>query len=221
MSYRIGLVHATLNAVEPMNAAFRKYAPNVECLNFLDEGLIKALNETGQITPEMIQRLEDLVHKAEASGVDGVLLTCSSFTPQARLVQSKFDMPVLSVDLAMLEQAVEMGHYIGLIATVAAAGPTSEKILIELAEEKGKEISVVTEVVTEAFKALNQGNTAQHDALIQDKIAELSGHCDVIVLAQISMIRALEADRAYPKPVLTSPEISIAAILSALDKRSS
>ena len=40
MSVRIGLVHATLAAVQPMVAAFRRYAPDVAVLHFLDEGLL-------------------------------------------------------------------------------------------------------------------------------------------------------------------------------------
>ncbi|UYP07341.1 aspartate/glutamate racemase family protein [Priestia megaterium] len=219
MTYRIGLVHATLNAVKPMNDAFRQYAPETICLNFLNEGLIQELNETGNVTPEMVRRLGKLIESASLSNVDGVLLTCSSFTPYVDLLAPLFNIPVISVDYAMLDRAVSMGNRIGLIATVAAAGPTSEQILKDIAEEKGKSIVINTEIISEAFAALQKGDEDMHDMLIQQKIKDLSNHCDVVVVAQISMIRALRGLRTLTTPVLTSPEISIKSILSKLDHK--
>lgn len=216
MTYKIGLVHATLNSVQPMNDAFRQYASSHTCLNFLDEGLIQELNETGRITPPMVRRLGKLVETARESNVDGVLLSCSSFTPHASLLAPLFDIPVISVDYAMLEKAVSKGEQIGLIATVKAAGPTSEQISQEIARKKGKSIVVNTEIVSEAFEALQAGDETQHNVLIQEKIKELSTHCDVVVLAQISMVRALSGFSDLTTPVLTSPEISINSILSEL-----
>lgn len=46
----------------------------------------------------------------------------------------------------MLNKAVELGNNIGLIATVETAGPTSEKLLNEIAESKGKTIKIKTEI---------------------------------------------------------------------------
>lgn len=216
MTYKIGLVHATLNSVQPMNDAFRQYASSHTCLNFLDEGLIQELNETGRITPQMVRRLGKLVETARESNVDGVLLSCSSFTPHASLLAPLFDIPVISVDYAMLEKAVSMGEQIGLIATVRAAGPTSEKILKEIAQKEGKSIVVNTEIVPKAFEALQTGDEAQHNVIIQEKIKQLSAQYNVVVLAQISMSRALKGFSDITTPVLTSPEISINSILSEL-----
>lgn len=73
-----------------------------------------------------------------------------------------------------------------------------------------------TEVITEAFSALQKGNAAQHDEIIQQKIAELSVENDVVVLAQFSMARALKGLKEKSKPVLTSPEASVKSIMSLL-----
>lgn len=214
--YRIGLIHATMNSVQPILDAFSIHAPHVTLLNFMDESLIFELNETGIISKRMIRRLMNLVEKAEASGVDGILFTCSSFTPCVPQISELFDIPMLSADYSMLEKAVDMGERIGVIATVEAAGPITTKLLKGIAEEQGKMVDIQTEVISEAFQALQNGNRIKHDQLIQEKIFTLSSNCDVIVLAQFSMVRALDTLETKTKPVLTSPEISVKSIVAKI-----
>ncbi|GAA3331063.1 hypothetical protein GCM10020331_086090 [Ectobacillus funiculus] len=93
------------------------------------------------------------------SGVDGILLTCSSFTPVVAEIRHLFDVPMLSADLSMLEKAVEMGSRIGVIATVEAAGPTTATILEKnFIRKSKKDVVVKTVVIPEAFKELQNGN---------------------------------------------------------------
>ncbi len=214
---RIGLIHATMNSVQPIHAAFREQAPHVTLLNFMDEGLIFELNETGVITPAMIRRLIALIERAEESGVDGILLTCSSFSPYVSQIKKLFSTPVVSADTSMLEHSVEVAERIGVIATVGTAGPITTQQLKEIAALQGKSIEVQTEVITDAFFALQNGDPATHDERIHQKIEELSESCDVILLAQMSMARALRTmNKEMTKPVLTSPETSIRTILNLL-----
>ncbi|MED4581178.1 aspartate/glutamate racemase family protein [Brevibacillus choshinensis] len=217
---RIGLIHATMNSVQPIHEAFRAQAPHVILLNFMDEGLIFELNETGVITTAMIRRLVALIARAEESGVDGILLTCSSFSPYVPQIRSLFSTPVVSADTSMLEYAVSTAQRIGVIATVGTAGPITTQQLQEIAIEQGKTVEVQTEVITEAFVALQNGEKAQHDVLIHQKIRELSVTNEVILLAQMSMARALWSLAEPPsRPVLTSPEISIRTILHLLERK--
>jgi Asp/Glu/hydantoin racemase len=211
---RIGLIHATVNSLQPIANAFHEHSPDVQLLHFMDEGLIDELNETGVITEGMIRRLMDLVGKAEQSRVDGILLTCSSFSPYVKQIRPFFTTPLLAADISMLEQAVDNAARIGVIATVEAAGPTTTGLIKEIAEERKKQVEVHTEVLTEAFTALQQGNRQKHNELIQSKIKEMSAHCELVVLAQMSMTTALQGMPPASVPVLTSPEISVKAILS-------
>lgn len=212
-NYKIGLVHATMNSVVPILEAFQQFAPDVKLLNFMDEGLIDELNNTGNVTDLMVEQLVSLMKRAEESGVDGILLTCSSFSPYVAGVANQFDIPVLSADIAMLEHAIEIGDKLGVIATVGAAGPTTTKLLYEIADEKNRTIKVDTHVITEAFTALQKGDQTTHNRLIREKISELSTQNDVILLAQMSMCRSLVEWEKPNIPILTSPEISIRTIL--------
>ncbi|MFB5269719.1 aspartate/glutamate racemase family protein [Paenibacillus enshidis] len=216
MSKRVGLVHATLNSVQPMTEAFRQYAPTMQSLNFLDEGLIAELNAAGKVTRPLIRRFIRLIEKAEEAGVHGVLLSCSSFTPYTSLVSQLFDFPIVSVDFAMLEEAVQLGTKIGVIATVVTAAPITKQILEEIAEERNKPVEIYTDTLTDAFAALQNGEEQRHNQIIRDKVEEMSRNCDVVVLAQISMARAMEGYTPPGKPVLTSPESSIRSLLEQL-----
>jgi Asp/Glu/hydantoin racemase len=212
----IGLVHATMNSVQPILEAFKENAPEIKLLNFMDEGLIDELNQTNIVTERMIEQLVLLMIRAESSGVDGILLTCSSFSPYVEGIKDQFSVPVLSADIAMLEQAIEISDRIGVIATVGAAGPTTTKLLKEISEKKQRKIEIEAHVITEAFTSLQQGDISKHNQLIREKIIDLSKTSDVIILAQMSMCRAIKDWNESPKPVLTSPDSSIRKILSRI-----
>jgi hypothetical protein len=215
MNVRVGLVHATLAAVQPMVAAFRRYAPEVALSHFLDEGLLPLVEREG-LTPQAVGEVERLVARAVASGASGVLLTCSAYSPAVPDMQTRFAAPVLSVDEAMLRLALQYGSRIGVVATVAAAGPTTAKLLRDYAAKARRSVDIHVRVVPEAFAALQRQEGAHHDQLVRSQIEALLPVCDVVVLAQISMARALDGAPAYATPVLSSPEVSIRSLLARL-----
>lgn len=219
MDYRIGFIHATPNGIQPMVNALNHLYTQVEYLHFLDEGLLDEVNKTGNVSGKLVRRLIKLIERAEDSNVDGVALSCSSFTPHVPLIEKLFDFPIVSVDYAMLEKGVEVGQKIGVVATVGAAGPTTTKLLYSIANEKEKPVTVYTETLIEASKALKMGEGEKHDHLIQEKIKELSSFCDCIIIAQLSMTRALEGLGPIPIPILTSAETSVSSLLEKLSIR--
>jgi hypothetical protein len=107
------------------------------------------------------------------------------------------------------------------VATVAAAGPTTAKLLHDYAAEEGRTITVDVRVVTEAFTALQSEQPDRHDALVREQILALLPICDVVVLAQISMARAAGSANGFAKPVLTSPEAATRAIVARLPQSTS
>lgn len=44
---KVGLIHTTLNSVEPSNTAFRKLDKNIETVNYLNEGIMPELRSSG------------------------------------------------------------------------------------------------------------------------------------------------------------------------------
>jgi hypothetical protein len=71
--------------------------------------------------------------------------------------------------------------------------------------------------VPNAMEALAASDTATHDRLIAEATSRLA-YCDVVMLAQFSMARALPVVRqAVPGNVLTSPNSAVAKLKAALN----
>ncbi|MFK9094836.1 hypothetical protein [Bacillus salipaludis] len=58
---KIGLIHATTTAVNPIVKAFQEESTPVELLHFMDTGLLPMIEESGSLTPEIIKRFSLLV----------------------------------------------------------------------------------------------------------------------------------------------------------------
>ena len=221
-NYKIGLIHATLNSIEPLINAFEKNFPQVETINFLDEGLLIELNRHGQLTENLIDRISELLQKAINTGVDGILLSCSSYSPAITKLRKRFpEVPVENVDDEMILEAIKKGKKIGVVATVAAAGPTTQKTVLEKAKLLNKDVEVFVETNIEAFTALNDKEYDKHDILISELVNKLINekNIDVVILAQLSMARAKNKLQNVEIPILTSPEISSRAIVDKVIKK--
>ena len=68
-------------------------------------------------------------------------------------------------------------------------------------------------MATDAFHALQKGDSNKHDKLIHQHIDQLAAQCEVIILAQFSMARALKSYGKSELPILTSPESSCTKIV--------
>jgi hypothetical protein len=211
---KIGLIHATMNSVPPILDAFKE-RENVDLVSFMDEGLIYELNETNKVTPEMIERLSYLADKAVESKVDGILFTCSSFSPYVPAIAERLPVPVKSSDNSMLDLAVEKSEEIIVITTVKAAGPTTKRMLEEVAGRKRRPVKVDVYHLPEAFQELQNGNGEVHDRMIQERINRLPD-AKVIVLAQYSMARA--ATGITDERVITAPAAAVQGILEEVEK---
>ena len=220
MAKRIVLIHAVTAAIQPILDAFKKGWPEAEVSNLLDDGLTGALSREGGLTPPIVQRICDLATYAAGIGADGILFTCSAFTPAMDVARQRVTIPVLKPDEAMIATALEAGSRIGVVATLPATAPTQAAQLYAAAAEQGKTIQVMTAAVPEALKALNAGDTASHDRLIAEAAEDLAPGVEVLCLAQFSMARARPlVKEKVGLPVLTSPSAAVARLKAILKAR--
>ena len=97
--------------------------------------------------------------------------------------------PVVQIDEAMMEEAVNTE---GRILVVATHGPTvrsTQELLQETADRLGKSVNFVGATVEEAFDMLGRGDIAGHNRIIAEAIRETTNResIDAVVLAQLSM----------------------------------
>ncbi|MCC2686826.1 MAG: Asp/Glu/hydantoin racemase [Paenibacillaceae bacterium] len=216
MKRKVAIIHVTQLAVQPMLDAFKASAPDMEIINLLDEGLLVAVNELGGVTPPILNTFKGLLQKGIDCGADGILLSCSAFSPYVEELEAELPVPLVSVDGAMLKQAIALGERIGIVATVVAAGHTTERFLQEIAAKRGKRVTTRVEIVTEAFDELKRECGERHDELVRQAAEKLLPVSDVLVLAQLSMARAADSLVFSPIPVLTSPLASVKALMERI-----
>jgi aspartate/glutamate racemase len=210
---RVALIHALAHSVAPINAEMARAWPACQRMNLLDDSLSADLARSSRgLDAAMHQRFETLAAYAEGTGAQAILFTCSAFGPCIDAVAARRPgMPVLKPNEAMVAEAVASGRRVGLIASFA---PT----LVSMPSEFPPGIELVPRLAEGAMQALDQGDTAGHDArVVQAALWLQQQGCDVIALAQFSMARAEAAVRqALDLPVLTTPASAVRVLRQRL-----
>ncbi|MBB5787288.1 aspartate/glutamate racemase family protein [Jiangella mangrovi] len=221
---RYGLIHtvpalpATFHDLVAAQAAQAAQAarPDTEQLHVIDPWLLHASITAGGVTPEIVDRLAAHVAHLRDRGADGVLVTCSTLGEATEQVAARLDgtLPVVRVDQGMADRAVELagdGGTVGVLATVASTVGPTERLVHRSAAAAGVAVTVEVELLEEAGRAREAGDTARHDALVADAIGRWTGRVNVVVLAQASMAGAVSRNTREPAegtPLLTSLELA-------------
>ena len=71
----------------------------------VDESLIKQTIAADKLQKVTVRRLISMIESAAETGVDGVLVTCSSIGPAVSFAAKLFSIPVIRADEAMAEKA--------------------------------------------------------------------------------------------------------------------
>ncbi len=209
MSLRIVLIHAVPMAIEPIKCAFNELWPEPEIVNLFDDSLSVDRAKSNVLTTGMEKRFYDLGNYAESIGADGILFTCSAFGPAIDKVAYNLTIPVLKPNEAMFEQALNTGHKIGMLATFEQSIASMSREFCKIRDSLSATGSLDTKLVEGAMEFLRQGNQTKHNELIAKTAATLK-HCDVLMLAQFSMVSAKSAVfKELNIPVLTAPEAAV------------
>ncbi len=219
MPRKVGMVHSVAWMVPVFNELTAELLSGTEVIHLVDEGLLKDLLATGQLTAGMARRLGLLASFAEESGAEMVMLTCSSLAPLVEAAREMVKVPLLKVDEAMADEAVELGDHIGVLASAYTTLSPTSNLIRERASLKGKRVEIETLLCTGAFDAVCRGDLVTHDRIVLGQLKELMEKVKVVVLAQSSMDRVVaqipEVERKVP--ILSSPRLGIQRLKEELD----
>ena len=210
---RIVLIHALRESVAPAMAAMAAGWPGATVANLLDDSLSADLAARhGVIEESIVERFVTLGRYARSTGADGILFTCSAFGSAIEAVKTDLRLPVLKPNEAGLEEALEAGRRIALLATFPSTIPSMTHELETMARARGVVPTIMTRVVDGALAALQGGDAARHDALVAEAAAAFAS-ADAVLLAQFSMARAAALVPALPgRRVLTTPGSAVAKL---------
>lgn len=185
----IGIIHAIHLTIRAMQPFLERYIPDVEVMHLCDDTIQRdnIAAGVGVIPKHNYFRFAQYAHNLQESGVELILLACSTFNYAAELARPMIDIPILQIDRPMMELAVMQGKRVGLLATLATTVPSSERLLRIVAAEKNRPVEITTVLRPEAFQAVSKGDTETHNRILLEEIDKLSGQVDSIVMAQLSM----------------------------------
>lgn len=211
MKQTLALIHTSSTLTPIFSALCAKYMPETAIFHMVDDSLIADTIREGRLRRVTMRRLLKLIESAEMAGADAVMVTCSSIGAGVVLGQQLFDIPVIRVDEAMAEAAVQMGRRIGVMATLKTTLEPTIALLREKAAEAGIEIEIVDSLCDGAFDAVLAGDTDVHDRILSQALNDEMKGVDVVILAQASMARVVKAmpQGTLTVPVLSSPELAV------------
>ena len=214
----LALIHTSATLVPVFAELCGKHLPHIKTFNIVDDSLIKNTIACGELTASTSRRVVNYAGSAEEAGADFILYTCSSIGAAVETAATLTGVPVLRVDQPMADKAVQTGKRIGVIATLSTTLEPTSDLVRRRAIAAGKEIELKAVLCEGAFEALMSGDAATHDAKVGDALKQLSKEVDVILLAQASMARVVDAlDEADKRvPILASPITAIEYLATIL-----
>ena len=201
------------------NGLAAKLLSETRVFHMVDESLIKNTIQSGSLQKPTIRRIVNQIESARDAGADVVLLTCSSIGAAVPVARQLFDFPILRIDERLASDAVSTGHRVGVLATLRTTLEPTVALLRDTAAALGKSSEINAHLCEGAFEAVLAGDTATHDAAVAAGLQTLAANNDVVVLAQASMARVIDAmGDALPKlPILSSPALAMTQAREALN----
>ncbi|MFI1743650.1 aspartate/glutamate racemase family protein [Thalassobellus sediminis] len=207
----LGFVHTSATLVPLFQQLTNEFIEGTDTFNIVDDSVIKDVIRKSELTPNTAARVVSHIQAAEAAGADVILATCSSIRSAIETAATLCNVPVIRVDQAMADEAVQISNKIGVIATLPTTLEPTSDLVKRRAEVVGKNVSITSKLCEGAFEALMSGDAAKHDDMVASALKELMKEVDVIVLAQASMARVVDGLSADEKlvPILASPAIAM------------
>lgn len=216
---KVAAIHANMSAVEPLNLAFQNIDPNVRVINFVNEEMLRIVDEEGTVSDRALRMFAKTVFAAADAAVDGIMIACSVYCAYVEEIKPFLHMPVVAVDAPALSAAVDRGGKIGILATTPASAPACRKKLEQLAVQRGIQLEYEEGVVPAALDALKRGDIQEHDQLIAREGERLTAAgCNTLFLSQITMARAMQAMGALRSMTLATPDEGAKELLRQITK---
>lgn len=186
--YTINTVNNFMGMIyEPFGKVFEEKNPDVKIYNIMDDSLLVDTRTYNGMTSTIASRMLNYAKAAEASGADGVLVTCTSVNEATKFIRPLLNIPILNIEEPVAEMAVKNGKKIGILGTIPTSPAALGRVVQEKAAEMGKEIELVPAVAEGAFDVLCAGDVKKHDEMVCEALAKLAKEVDVIAFSQISM----------------------------------
>ncbi len=181
--------------------------------HILEPEPLAAAAAAGRVTPAVEAQVTDRLREAVADGAHAVCCTCSTIGGVAEDAGGEVGVPVMRIDRPMAERALELGRTILVAACLASTVEPTRSLIEAVARDHGKDISLRTLLIEEAWALFERGDADGYAARIAEALRTGVGDADVVVLAQASMTGAADLCADLGVPILSSPELGLDGFL--------
>ena len=214
---KLAIIHTTSATVDSMKALAAEMLPGSELVNFVDDSILPQLGRNGGDLAEVEERLIHYARFAEQVGAYVILEACSSVGELVSKMQSAVSIPIVRIDDAMAEQAVQRGERLGVAATLPTTLQPTTRLLQAKAQAANKQVEITPLLIEGAYQKLMAGDREGHDNLLVENLQDLARTVDVVVLAQASMARVLpRLSAAEQEKILVSPRLAMERVKSVM-----
>jgi len=217
---RLAIIHTVKPVLNSFETRIREAMPDKDLIihNLFDDFLATdpSPDGVGYFTIDNKKRLLNDIFSAELTGADLIVTTCSTLTPIVAEIRPFVKVPIVAIDDAMAEAAVEKGSKIMVLATAKSTIPSTIARLRQAAQDITKEIVLDSTFNETAYHAMKRFDLKTHDDIVLDQAKSISGY-DVIVLAQASMAHLeREIERIANTPTFSTPDRCVQQIKKIL-----
>ncbi len=204
---RIAVMNATKVSIDPVDLAAKAW-PDLEVLHFMDEGMSWLGKKEGRISGRNLSRMVGLIRSAEELGVDGILLSCTIFSPFIDQLRLCTDLPLVAADIGVFEKAAQLYRKVGAVVSFAPTLKSVAWVVERCRRQIAPGFDVEIKYAEGAMEAAAAGDVEEHNRIVYETALQFRDK-EAIVLSQMSQIRALPLFENHPVPVLTSPSVSL------------
>jgi aspartate/glutamate racemase len=191
MKNKLAIIHTTPVTVESLKALANELVPGVEVMNWVDDSILPQLAANGGKIGEIEERFRQYAQIAEKAGASCILSACSSIGDLVARVQPGLGIPIIRIDDAMAEFAVNSAETIGVSATLETTLQPTKRLLASKAEQAGMQVQIESVVAKSAYQKLLAGDKEGHDEELAAELRCLATKTELVVLAQASMARVI------------------------------
>jgi len=201
---------------DPLSALISQYP--FKQVSIIDDTIIGECVNAKKVTDHVQNRLTKYYRAAAEMGADIILNTCSSVGDVADGFAIKSPVPLVRIDEAMAETAINNHNKIAVVATLDTTLDPTMRLIKAKALKAGKQVEAISALAKGAFEALIAGNPQEHDEIIERTVSGIKD-ADCFVLAQASMMRMEEKlKKVAGIPVYSSPRLCLERLAAQFHK---
>ena len=217
--YRLGAVHALLNAIPTTQAAFDRGWPEADVAHLLDGSLYLDRSEGNVDDDELASRIDRLIRYSESTGTEGIIVTGSFFGEFAKQARGSVTIPVATSFDGIIERALELGQPLHVLATAPDSATFLSAELRREAALRGQDVTLTSAAIAGAMDSLISGDPEEHDRFVLDAVRAVAEET-AILFAQFSMERILPGSAAIrTSPVIGPASEGVARLRTVISSR--